>query len=119
MTIIYAIVFSGLAQQAAESSLRLRERRSQPDQGRARLLPAGTALHARPRPEMARQALRQRCKRSDLQLFVGAGQVGGLERQRAGSRSLRAVGVEVGMMADAAGRIRVSQRGRPHLSRWP
>jgi hypothetical protein len=35
------------------------ERPSQPDHGRTRLLPAGTALHARPRPEVARQALRE------------------------------------------------------------
>src|SRR5258706_10451889 len=37
-------------------NLRLRQRRSQPGHGRARLLPARAALHAWPRPEMARQA---------------------------------------------------------------
>src|ERR1700692_3768196 len=37
-------------------SLRLRQRRSQPDPGRARQLWARSALHAWPRPEMARQA---------------------------------------------------------------
>src|SRR5271156_6488520 len=37
-------------------NLRLRQRRSKPGQGCARQLPAWTALHAWPRPEMARQA---------------------------------------------------------------